>query len=338
MILNLVLGALIPIISVSGHGNMVWPPTWQDAGGRIGVSPGMSCAAGYEYSFDGDAAKSGAICLWYTNYTMKEGETTIDESMRTFANIEPMYEDYVRNNPWMAPGSAKVFSGCGVAGGNPLGCPEGSPSLPGQDCSPYGGGYSYGPRAEDFEFNDVVTTEWRKGEVVTAGWGMVANHGGGYSYRLCKIPEEGVQGLTEECFQKTPLKFVSDKQWIQEGDDISTKREFLANRTTVGTVPAGSEWTKNPVPNCAGLGGGYFNKDPTTCPQGYQFPPPIEGLFGQGYNIDSNPNATFQWTLMDELQVPEDLDSGDYVLSFRWDCEQTPQVWSTCSTIKIVDN
>merc|ERR1719422_59092 len=115
MILNLVLGALIPIISVSGHGNMVWPPTWQDGGGRIGVSPGMSCAAGYEYSFDGDAAKSGAICLWYTNYTMKEGETTIDESMRTFANIEPMYEDYVRNNPWMAPGSAKVFSGCGVA-------------------------------------------------------------------------------------------------------------------------------------------------------------------------------------------------------------------------------
>merc|ERR1712179_73069 len=185
MILNLVLGALIPTISVSGHGNMVWPPTWQDAGGRIGVSPGMNCAAGYEYFFDGDQAKSGAICLWYTNYTMKEGETTIDESLRTFANIEPMYEDYVKNNPWMAPGSAKVFS----------------------------------------------------------GWGMAANHGGGYSYRLCKIPEEGVSGLTEECFQKTPLKFASDKQWIQEGDDISTKREFLANRTTVGTVPAGSEWT-----------------------------------------------------------------------------------------------
>merc|ERR1711909_119091 len=91
MILNLVLGALIPIISVSGHGNMVWPPTWQDAGGRIGVSPGMNCAAGYEYFFDGDQAKSGAICLWYTNYTMKEGETTIDESLRTFANIEPRY-------------------------------------------------------------------------------------------------------------------------------------------------------------------------------------------------------------------------------------------------------
>jgi len=268
---------------------------------------------------------------------MKQGETTIDESMRTFANIEPMYEEYVESNPWLAPGSAKVFSGCGVAGGNPDGCPEGSPSLPGQDCSPYGGGYSYGPRAEDFEFVDVVTTEWKKGDVVTAGWGMVANHGGGYSYRLCKVPQEGVKGLTEDCFQKTPLKFASDKQWIQVGDDISTKREFLANRTTEGTVPAGSEWTKNPVPNCAGMGGGFFNKDPTTCPTGYQFPPPIEGLFGQGANIYYDPEAYFQWTLMDELLVPAELESGDYVLSFRWDCEQTPQVWSTCSNIKIVD-
>ena len=85
------------------------------------------------------------------------------------------------------------------------------------------------------------------------------------------------------------------------------------------------------------MGGGFFNKDPTTCPTGYQFPPPIEGLFGQGANIYYDPEAYFQWTLMDELVVPAELESGDYVLSFRWDCEQTPQVWSTCSNIKIVD-
>ena len=27
--------------------------------------------------------------------------------------------------------------------------------------------------------------------------------------------------------------------------------------------------------------------------------------------------------------------SDDYVLSFRWDCEQTPQVWTTCSSIRV---
>ena len=36
------------------------------------------------------------------------------------------------------------------------------------------------------------------------GWGILANHGGGYSYRLCRVGEQ----LTEECFQKTPLRSV----------------------------------------------------------------------------------------------------------------------------------
>jgi hypothetical protein len=39
--------------------------------------------------------------------------------------------------------------------------------------------------------------------------------GGGYSYRLCKIQEGVIPPVTEECFQKTPLKFASDKQWLQ---------------------------------------------------------------------------------------------------------------------------
>ena len=103
-----------------------------------------------------------------------------------------------------------------------------------------------------------------------------------------------------------------------------------------GTYPPGSEWTKNPVPNCAGMGGGYFNKDPKTCPQGYQFPPHLDGLFGQGANIFQDPEAYFQWTLMDEVLVPEDIEPGDYALSFRWDCEQTHQVWNACSSIRIV--
>ena len=112
----------------------------------------------------------------------------------------------------------------------------------------------------------------------------------------------------------------------------------------MGTSPAGSEWTKNPVPNCAGLGGGYMNPDPAVCPQGYQvtlsllemlysaalrcpqFPPPLPDVFGQGANIDGDTAAYFEWTVMDELVVPAELEPGKYVLSFRWDCEQTPQV------------
>ena len=36
---------------------------------------------------------------------------------------------------------------------------------------------------------------------------------------------------------------------------------------------------------------------------------------------------------MDKVEVPKDLETGDYVLSFRWDCEQTPQIWNTCADV-----
>ena len=64
--------------------------------------------------------------------------------------------------------------------------------------------------------------------------------------------EAGREALTEECFQGIPLKFVGDKQWLQWGEDESTRLEIEALRTDEGTVPAGSQWTKNPIPACAG--------------------------------------------------------------------------------------
>jgi hypothetical protein len=70
------------------------------------------------------------------------------------------------------------------------------------------GGYSYGPDAQDLDWKDAVWTEWPRGGKVEVGWGLKANHGGGYSYRLYKVGEGGPGGVTEECFQKTPLKFA----------------------------------------------------------------------------------------------------------------------------------
>ena len=36
------------------------------------------------------------------------------------------------------------------------------------------------------------------------------------------------------------------------------------------------------------------------------------------------------------VEVPENLEPGEYVLSFRWDCQQSPQVWNSCANIQIV--
>jgi len=42
------------------------------------------------------------------------------------------------------------------------------------------------------------------------------------------------------------------------------------------------------------------------------------------------------FSIVDQLQVPLNITAGDYVLSFRYDAEQTPQVWNQCANIKMV--
>ena len=44
----------------------------------------------------------------------------------------------------------------------------------------------------------------------------------------------------------------------------------------------------------------------------------------------------FKFTLVDEVRVPPGLEPGAYALSWRWDCEQTPQVWNSCADITVV--
>merc|ERR1711936_628815 len=288
-------------LPVSSHANMVWPPTWFDDRGEVGITPGMQCAV-------------NAPCMWFSNYTFISGPPTLPEDMRSFQDmyIEGLGNcDWTKTNPWRSPGSATLYSPCGVGGGNPDGC-----------------------AAEDVEWPEAVTTEWKLGGTAEVGWGIIANHGGGYSYRLCKVPEEGV--VTEECFQQTPLGFNGDMQWVQYGED-GDRIEFVAHRTRTGTFPAGSQWTRNPIPACHSTDGGWLEKE-AGCPEtGPQFPPPAPGLLGYGENYLAPGAPQFFFTIMDEVVVPADLTPGDYVLSFRWDCEQTSQIWNACSNIKIVE-
>ena len=74
-------------------------------------------------------------------------------------------------------------------------------------------------------------------------WYASANHLGGYIYRLCKLPDEGIEGLTEECFQEGSLKFEGGKVWFVERHSTA-RHELNATRVTEGTFPLGSEWTE----------------------------------------------------------------------------------------------
>jgi hypothetical protein len=41
-------------------------------------------------------------------------------------------------------------------------------------------------------------------------------------------------------------------------------------------------------------------------------------------------------SIIDRVQVPTNLDEGLFTVSFRYDCEQTSQVWNSCSDVEIV--
>merc|ERR1711920_476348 len=90
-------------------------------------------------------------------------------------------EDYFFYSPWRAPGYAPVIDSCGSAGGR----------LPGQGPGGFGATIEntthvkvgdLGSRTLKPPPTGVV---WAAGSAHEVAWTIQANHGGGYSYRLC---------------------------------------------------------------------------------------------------------------------------------------------------------
>jgi hypothetical protein len=86
-------------------------------------------------------------------------------------------------------------------------------------------------------------TVWASGSNVEVAWTVKASHGGGYSYRLCPANNT----LDEECFQRTPLRFVG-QQSMRWGGVGGEQIFFNGTYVSEGTVPAGSMWSRLPVP------------------------------------------------------------------------------------------
>ena len=126
---------------------------------------------------------------------------------------------------------------------------------------------------------------------------------GGYAYRLCKLPSSSSiyhSELNEECFSKGYLEFVGENQWFNYyRDDSEFEEEMWTERKALRyTTPVGSQWT-------------VIERD-------------ISGI------------DDADWVFKDLVNVPETLEPGQYVLSMRWDSENSPQIWSSCSNIEIV--
>ena len=58
---------------------------------------------------------------------------------------------------------------------------------------------------------------------------------------MCKIPEEGRTGITEECFTKNILQFATNFTMMRSFDDEEWEM-FEQNDLREGTFPEGSVW------------------------------------------------------------------------------------------------
>lgn len=68
-----------------------------------------------------------------------------------------------------------------------------------------------------------------------------------------------------------------------------------------------------------------------------QFDPPCDESVDRHHNDTGTCSGRFPWdvSIVDELVVPAYLEPGEYILGFRWDCEATAQIWTSCADLTI---
>lgn len=205
-------------------------------------------------------------------------------------------------------------------------------------------------QGKSFRTNDNPT--WKAGSDQEVKFSIAANHGGGHQYRLCKLSKLFDGSMDEDCFQANPMAFVGNTSWFEYTSNESTtptRVPFTAVRlsdaNTGGVIPAGSTWTKFGLPACAGDKSSETalkkTSDQCTTPQ-FTNEVSEAGFWGtgtlfkgkKGKNSPALVKVLDNFSLVDTVRVPEGLE-GDYVVSWRWDSEQSPQVWTHCSVVTI---
>merc|ERR1719329_1138525 len=105
--------------------------------------------------------------------------------------------------------------------------------------------------------------------------------------------------------------------------------------TRTYVAPDGTQWRTNPIPACLDGKQEYTKHGRATpdCVYGTMFEPGFDE-FHQGYLRPGNTGKN-HFSVMDQVNVPNK--PGSFLLSWRWDCEEADQVWTSCADIEIVD-
>jgi hypothetical protein len=164
-------------------------------------------------------------------------------------SADPKDHDAYRYFPWRAPGMAPVADPCGQAGGTAPANGHGGDAV--FTTTKYAKMGDLGTKVLPYAPSG---TKWMAGSAVEVGWAITYNHGGGYQYRLCKLPGDPTPGaapesagaVTEHCFQQLPLEFDRAKQALLLNN--GSRYPLPGVWVDEGTWPANSTWARNPVP------------------------------------------------------------------------------------------
>merc|ERR1712032_708683 len=83
-------------------------------------------------------------------------------------------------------------------------------------------------------------------------------------------------------------------------------------------VNHGGSWSRNPIPAA---------KEGHDTSKGLEFEMPS--------GMEGAQAMSWDFSIVEELSLPADLVPGEYLLSWRWDCEKSSQVWFTCADITV---
>lgn len=201
--------------------------------------------------------------------------------------------------------------------------------------------------AQGSNYSTNTNPVWKSGDVQEVSYTLIANHGGGIQYRICPLDNLLNNTISEDCFEA--LDFVGDTSWFQYTDENSELQSIpftavrVSDANTAGVLPKGSTWTQVGLPACADeekvigrtCDAPMFENELTDAGF-WGYANPVEKFGGNSKELQKllkNEGANF-FDIVDQVKVPEGR-TGDFVFQWRWDSEQSPQVWTQCAVITI---
>mmetsp|Transcript_5113 Transcript_5113/g.7878 ORF Transcript_5113/g.7878 Transcript_5113/m.7878 type:complete len:540 (-) Transcript_5113:1384-3003(-) len=213
--------------------------------------------------------------------------------------------------------------------------------------------------------NMITPPTWRRGSTQETAWNAWVNHAGGHIYMLCKktqfdscrdtmLPPNPLDATKEQeadylqcvwdCFESNTLEWGDAgegtdawSQKLQYQDDHCT---YVTMDPTTKVGKNGSLWRFTPIPDSLQVSNGGEGKCTWDSVASFSNSKALDHFvesFGNeavcDWGLDSH--APSDWHLFDKVEIPMDIEEGEYLLSWRWDAYTADQMWTNCADITI---